>query len=65
MKLVLLLCAITFVVFISSAVLISFCKRRTRNSKHSLTGMCHEDGGCMCSGCAEPQEKLQPFPTQK
>jgi len=42
---------ITFIIFTFFAILINFCKKRVRETKHGLTGMCHKDGGAICSTC--------------
>ncbi len=56
MKTFILLMMFTFPLLLIMAFMINFCRRRLRGSKHSLTGMCHKDGGTMCCSCsARPQ----------
>ncbi len=51
--------AITFCLLLFIAFLVSYCKRRQRKTPHGLTGMCHQNGGTMCSSCSS---KLAPTP---
>lgn len=53
MKTFLVIFVITFTVFAAAAFVINFCKRRAALTNHGLTGMCHKDGGSMCSCCGE------------
>ncbi len=48
MKLFLLTLAITFFTLLGIALLLSYCRRKAQNSKHSLTGMYHRNGGTAC-----------------
>jgi hypothetical protein len=47
----------TFPLLLIMAFVINFSKRRLRATRHGLTGMCHKDGGVMCSSCSS---KMQP-----
>jgi hypothetical protein len=47
----LFLLSITFTVVISAGLVINYCKRRAAATSHGLTGMCHKNGGSMCSCC--------------
>ncbi|MCL7489451.1 MAG: hypothetical protein M8357_14895 [Desulfobulbaceae bacterium] len=51
--------AISFGVILVFALLLNFCRRRLRKTPHGLTGMCHRDGGAMCSSCREIIKKDQ------
>ncbi len=55
----LLLTIITFIILISVALLINFCRRRLRGSRHGLSGMCHKSGdSCLtCTSCANDNNK--------
>ena len=53
MQTYLVIFAITFTIFITAAFVINFCKRKVSRTNHGLTGMCHKDGGTMCSCCSE------------
>lgn len=67
MKLFLITVLISFVTILGVAILITFCKKRPRNGKHQLTGMCHRSGGKVCcsgselAGQATNQEKKVPL----
>ncbi len=53
MKIFLLTLLATFFFITTVALLINFCKKKLRKTPHGLTGMCHNSGGAMCSGCSE------------
>ncbi len=57
----LLLTIITFIVLLSVALLINFCRRRLRAGRHGLSGMCHKNGdSCLtCSSCTDDNNKLK------
>ncbi len=57
----LLLTIITFIILLSVALLINFCRRRLRGSHHGLSGMCHKNGdSCLtCTSCADNNNKLK------
>jgi hypothetical protein len=66
MKTFLILFVITFAVFGCAALVINFSKRRVSRTSHGLTGMCHKDGGPMCSCCGEKlAAPVQPAATSK
>ncbi len=48
----LIILAISFSLMLSTAALISYCKRRQNRTPHGLTGMCHQTGGTMCGTCS-------------
>ncbi|MBU0943886.1 MAG: hypothetical protein KJ804_01965 [Proteobacteria bacterium] len=50
---------ITFSLIVFVVVLISYCKKRQGKTRHGLTGMCHQNGGTMCSSC---NSQLQSIP---
>lgn len=47
---------VAFFLFLATAVLISYCKKREGRTRHGLTGMCHQSGGQMCSSCSSQIE---------
>jgi hypothetical protein len=44
---------IAFAVILIFVYLFTFCRRRLRKTPHGLTGMCHRDGGTICSSCRD------------
>jgi hypothetical protein len=60
MKLFIPYLAITFVLLLTIAGLISYCKRRQAKTRHGLTGMCHETGGTMCGSCSSHPQHDRP-----
>ncbi|HET98000.1 MAG TPA: hypothetical protein ENN98_04795 [Desulfurivibrio alkaliphilus] len=44
---------ITLLVVGGVALLLNFCRRRLRKTPHGLTGICHKDGGRLCSSCRD------------
>ncbi|WP_457575512.1 hypothetical protein [Desulfomarina sp.] len=61
----LILLTTAFCLILTTALVISFCKRRQNRTRHGLTGMCHQSGGAMCGSCAsqmqnKPSEKTIP-----
>ncbi|MDW7772136.1 MAG: hypothetical protein SCH71_04515 [Desulfobulbaceae bacterium] len=54
---ILLTFLIVFAVFTGIAFLLNFCRRRLRKTGHGLTGMCHKNGGGICSTCRDRDEK--------
>lgn len=52
--------AIAFGAILVFALLLNFCRRRLRKTPHGLTGMCHKDGGQMCSSCRDLVKKDPP-----
>lgn len=59
MKGFLLTFALTLAVVGGFILLLNFCRRRLRKTPHGLTGICHKDGGRLCSSCSE-QLKQEP-----
>ena len=57
MKTFFILMLFAFPLLLIMAFMINYCKRRLRNTRHGLTGMCHKDGGAMCCSCSA---KLSP-----
>ncbi|WP_228854392.1 hypothetical protein [Desulfomarina profundi] len=57
----LILLAIAFSLVLTTALIISFCKRRQNRTRHGLTGMCHQSGGTMCESC-DSQLRNKPLP---
>jgi hypothetical protein len=53
---------IAFVVIAAMTLLINFCRRRLRNTKHGLTGMCHRNGGPACPTCGDQNSKNSSSP---
>lgn len=51
---------ITFAVIIVFAFFFTFCRRQLRKTPHGLTGMCHKNGGAMCSSCQDLSKKNTP-----
>lgn len=51
---------ITFGVIVAFAYFLNFCRRRIKKTPHGLTGMCHKDGGTMCSSCQDQIERKEP-----
>jgi hypothetical protein len=43
----------TSIVLVGCGLLVNYCKRRWRKTPHSLTGMCHKNGGEVCGSCAD------------
>jgi hypothetical protein len=35
----------------------TFCRRRIRKTPHGLSGMCHKDGGTICSSCQDREQE--------
>ncbi|MFH7319501.1 hypothetical protein ACHHRT_02690 [Desulfurivibrio sp. D14AmB] len=64
MKNLLLTFAITLLVVGGVGLLLNFCRRRLRKTPHGLTGICHKDGGRLCSSCRDQlqagRERNQP-----
>lgn len=44
---------ISFAAFMIIALFLNYCRRRLRKTPHGLTGMCHQNGGTMCSSCQD------------
>lgn len=38
-------------------LLLNYCRRRLRKTPHGLTGICHKDGGRICSSCTTADRK--------
>jgi len=38
-------------------LLLNYCRQRLRKTPHGLTGICHKDGGRICSSCATAYRK--------
>ncbi|OGR18621.1 MAG: hypothetical protein A2X81_02955 [Desulfobacterales bacterium GWB2_56_26] len=51
---------ITFVLLPTIGFFIGFSKRRQRQTKHGLTGMCHKTGGEMCGCCSSSLLHVRP-----
>ena len=53
MQTLLLSLLITLAVVVGFILLLNFCRRRLSKTPHGLTGLCHKDGGRLCSSCAD------------
>ncbi len=53
MQTFLLTMLITIVVVAAFILLLNFCRRRLSKTPHGLTGICHKDGGRLCSSCTD------------
>jgi hypothetical protein len=51
---------ISFVAFVIIALYLNHSRRRLRKTKHGLTGMCHQNGGAMCTSCQDQINKNKP-----
>lgn len=52
-----LLLAVTFCLIFAFTWLLIFCRRRLKDSRHGVTGICHHQGGPICGNCAEKSGK--------
>lgn len=50
---------IAFITFAAIALFINHCRRRLRKTPHGLTGMCHQNGGSMCSSCQDQMGEMK------
>lgn len=48
---------IAFIVLAGIGLFLDFCRRRLRKTGHGLTGMCHKNGGTICTTCADSSRK--------
>jgi len=53
---------ISFAAFVIIALFLNYCRRRLRKTPHGLTGMCHRNGGTMCSSCQDQTRKKSSNP---
>lgn len=51
---------ISFGVIVIFAFFLNFCRRRIRKTPHGLSGICHKNGGTMCSSCQDHIENNSP-----
>ncbi|GAB4337325.1 MAG: hypothetical protein Kow0089_08440 [Desulfobulbaceae bacterium] len=58
----LLTLAFAFLIMTGLILLISFCRRRQRNSSHGLSGMCHRNGGPACASCGDRNKNTPDIP---
>jgi len=49
--------ALAFVALALAALVVNFCRRRLRKSRHGLSGLCHKSGGGVCASCMDKGEK--------
>ena len=46
---------ISFGTVLLFALILNYCRRRYRKTRHGLTAMCHKNGGPACSTCSDTE----------
>lgn len=59
LKQIIVVFLITLAVVAGFLLLLNYSRRRLRRTPHGLTGICHRDGGRLCSSCAGNLEDKQ------
>ncbi|MFV0437238.1 MAG: hypothetical protein ACK5PS_07600 [Desulfopila sp.] len=50
----------SFLIISCAALLINFCRRRLRRTRHPLSGMCEKSGGALCACCGAELQATRP-----